>query len=165
MLTSSLLWPRAASSSLWHKQSRVTCPPLIRAFQLSVHEGPIPASGTLIMKSRYLVTTAPLQAHKYQRVFQISWWSQSYFLQNTGSWYQFEGTWGIFVSDPNIVGRILQGCVIWYWPPLQYSCLENSMDRGAWWATVHGVTKSQTPLTNTNTEYIHQWVSLQKPPL
>ena len=27
---------------------------------------------------------------------------------------------------------------------LQYSCLENSMDGGAWWATVHGVTKSQT---------------------
>ena len=28
--------------------------------------------------------------------------------------------------------------------PLQYSCLENPMDRGAWWATVHGVTKSRT---------------------
>ena len=27
---------------------------------------------------------------------------------------------------------------------LQYSCLKNSMDSGAWWATVHGVTKSQT---------------------
>ena len=27
--------------------------------------------------------------------------------------------------------------------PLQYSCLQNSMDRGAWWATVHGVTQSQ----------------------
>jgi len=27
--------------------------------------------------------------------------------------------------------------------PLQYVCLENSMDRGACWATVHGVTKSQ----------------------
>ena len=27
---------------------------------------------------------------------------------------------------------------------LQYSCLENSMDRGAWWAMVHGVTKNQT---------------------
>ena len=27
--------------------------------------------------------------------------------------------------------------------PLQYSCLENSMDRGAWWATVCGVTESQ----------------------
>ena len=30
--------------------------------------------------------------------------------------------------------------------PLQYSCLENPMDRGAWWATVHGVTESQTQL-------------------
>ena len=28
--------------------------------------------------------------------------------------------------------------------PLQYSCLENSMNRGAWRATVHGITKSQT---------------------
>ena len=28
--------------------------------------------------------------------------------------------------------------------PLQYSCLENSMDRGAWWATVHGVTHTHT---------------------
>ena len=28
--------------------------------------------------------------------------------------------------------------------PLQYSCLENSMDRGAWQATDHGVVKSQT---------------------
>ena len=27
--------------------------------------------------------------------------------------------------------------------PPQYSCLENPRDRGAWWATVHGVTKSQ----------------------
>ena len=30
--------------------------------------------------------------------------------------------------------------------PLQYPCLENSKDRGAWWATVHGVTKSWTQL-------------------
>ena len=30
--------------------------------------------------------------------------------------------------------------------PLQYSCLENPMDRGAWWATVHRVTKSGTRL-------------------
>ena len=30
--------------------------------------------------------------------------------------------------------------------PLKYSCLENSMDRRAWWATVHGVAKSQTRL-------------------
>ena len=32
--------------------------------------------------------------------------------------------------------------------PLQYSCLENPMDRGAWWAVVHGVTKSQTRLND-----------------
>ena len=35
-----------------------------------------------------------------------------------------------------------------YGNPLQYSCLENPMDRGTWWAIVHGVTKSQTPLSN-----------------
>ena len=35
--------------------------------------------------------------------------------------------------------------------PLQYSCLESSMDKRAWRATVHGVTKSQTGLsTRTN---------------
>ena len=28
--------------------------------------------------------------------------------------------------------------------PLRYSCLENPMDRGAWWATVHGATKTRT---------------------
>ena len=30
--------------------------------------------------------------------------------------------------------------------PLQYSCLENPMDGGAWWAAIHGVPKSQTRL-------------------
>ena len=32
--------------------------------------------------------------------------------------------------------------------PLQYSCLENPMDGGAWWATVHGVAKSQIRLSD-----------------
>ena len=32
--------------------------------------------------------------------------------------------------------------------PLQYSCLGNPMDRGAWWATVHGVEKNQTQLSD-----------------
>ena len=35
--------------------------------------------------------------------------------------------------------------------PLQYSCLENPMDRGAWWATVHEVTKSRTRLKQCST--------------
>ena len=32
--------------------------------------------------------------------------------------------------------------------PLQYPCLENLMDRGAWWAAVHGVAKSRARLSN-----------------
>ena len=32
--------------------------------------------------------------------------------------------------------------------PLQYSCLENPMDTGSWWVTVHGVTKSRTQLND-----------------
>ena len=40
--------------------------------------------------------------------------------------------------------------------PLQHSCLENSMDGGAWWATVHGVTKSWTRLSDfTFTFHFH----------
>ena len=34
--------------------------------------------------------------------------------------------------------------------PLQYSCLENLMDRGAWWAAVHGVATSRTLLSNSS---------------
>ena len=33
--------------------------------------------------------------------------------------------------------------------PLQHSCLENAMDGGAWWAAVHGVSKSRTRLSNS----------------
>ena len=35
--------------------------------------------------------------------------------------------------------------------PLQYSCLQNPMDRGAWWVTVHGVAKSPTQLKQLST--------------
>ena len=54
-------------------------------------------------------------------------------------------------------GRFLGGG---YGSPLQYSCLENSMYRRAWWATVHGVTKSPTQLIrqhhNTHTLVKHR---------
>ena len=43
--------------------------------------------------------------------------------------------------------------------PLQYSCLGNPMDRGAWWATVHRVTKSQTWLKQLSTQACRQCVS------
>ena len=39
--------------------------------------------------------------------------------------------------------------------PLQYSCLENPMDRGAWRATVHGVAKSQTQLSDFTFTFTH----------
>jgi len=38
--------------------------------------------------------------------------------------------------------------------PLQYACLENPMERGAWWATVHGVAKSRTQLSNFTFTFI-----------
>ena len=42
------------------------------------------------------------------------------------------------------------------WHPLQYSCLENPTDGGAWWAAVHGVAKSQTRLSDfTFTFHFH----------
>ena len=46
--------------------------------------------------------------------------------------------------------------------PLQYSCLENPMGRGAWWATVHGVTKSDMTerLTLLNIPLLVSWVNL-----
>ena len=48
--------------------------------------------------------------------------------------------------------------------PLQFSLLENPMDRGAWWATVHMVTKSQPQLKrlNTHTHTHTQWLPMGK---
>ena len=42
--------------------------------------------------------------------------------------------------------------------PLQYSCLDNSMDRGGWQATVHGVTKSRTQLSDFHFT-LDSWIS------
>ena len=39
--------------------------------------------------------------------------------------------------------------------PLQYSCLENPMDRGAWWAAVHGVARSRTQLSDFTFTFLH----------
>ena len=48
--------------------------------------------------------------------------------------------------------------------PLQYSCLGNPMDRGAWQTTVHGVAKSQTQPSNTCTA-LGEWLKLFVPRL
>ena len=47
--------------------------------------------------------------------------------------------------------------------PLQYSCLENSVDRGAWQATGHGVKKSRTRLSNS-TKTINGMVTVSPGP-
>ena len=41
---------------------------------------------------------------------------------------------------------------------LQYSCLENSMDEGAWYATVHGITKSRTRLNDFAFTFLWWWL-------
>ena len=48
--------------------------------------------------------------------------------------------------------------------PLQYSCLENPMDGGAWWAAVHGVTKSQTRLKrlSSSSNRVFPWEHLPR---
>ena len=76
-------------------------------------------------------------------------------------WYEVEGSpvgspGGCNVKEPACQCRRHKRCrfnpwvgkILWKraWHPLQYSCLENPMDRGAWRATVHRVVKSQTQL-------------------
>ena len=55
---------------------------------------------------------------------------------------------GILASKEN---EIMPYIVIWFGEgngtPLQYSCLENPMDRGAWWAAIHGVAEGWTRLS------------------
>ena len=47
--------------------------------------------------------------------------------------------------------------------PCRYSCLENPMDRGTWWATVHGITESRTRPSNF-TSHISVTSEASKPP-
>ena len=56
----------------------------------------------------------------------------------------FEGNLSAPLLESTI-GKIGEGNAT----PLQYSCLENPMDGGAWWATVHGVAKSWTRLSDS----------------
>ena len=58
--------------------------------------------------------------------------------------------WGVYNSYLNLqnLGKLDKKCGDGNGTPLQYSCLENPMDRGAWWAAVHGVAKSRTRLSN-----------------
>ena len=50
--------------------------------------------------------------------------------------------------------------IVNFYVTFQYSCLENPMDGGAWWAAVHGVSKSQTPLSDFT--FIFHFHALEK---
>ena len=52
------------------------------------------------------------------------------------------------VGDPGLIPGSGRFCGEGNENPLQYSCLETLMDRGSWWATVHGISKSQTGLSD-----------------
>ena len=60
-------------------------------------------------------------------------------------------------SVPGLGGSLAEE----YGNPLQYSCLENPMDRGAWWATVHGVTTRQTRLSDSHFHCVYHFAVQQ----
>ena len=80
-------------------------------------------------------------------------------------------TWTLYClshqGSPNVYHYfcLISICIIYVYidgeadgTPLQYSCLGNPMGRGAWWAAVHGVAKSQTRLSDfTFTFHFHAW--------
>ena len=74
------------------------------------------------------------------------------FIYPSGSGWGFSGS--SVVKNPSAKQEthfdLWVGKIPWtrQWHPLQYSCLGNPMDRGDWWATVRGVPKSQTQLSN-----------------
>ena len=66
----------------------------------------------------------------------------------------------IQIAANDIISFFFYGWVVFHCregngTPLQYSCLENPMDRGAWWAAVHGVAKSRTRLSDLTFTFMH----------
>ena len=78
-------------------------------------------------------------------LFDVLWFTDFYFCLSTE---QQSVTILAAIGHPNEKTDFLS-----FWPchPLQYSCLENPTDIGAWWATVHGVAKSGTRLSDSHT--------------
>ena len=68
-----------------------------------------------------------------------------------------ESSWS--TGDPGLIPGLGRSSGEGNGSPLQYSCLENLMDRGAWRATVHGITKSRTRLSDW-AEIEHTWMTL-----
>ena len=85
---------------------------------------------------------------------------KTFFLSHSLSLFFFCSGWVISAALSSILlihstvssNILLIPFSVFYWEgngiPLQYSCLENPMDRGAWWAAVHGIAKSRTWLSD-----------------
>ena len=115
-----------------------------------------PSGPGLLFAVRFLITVSISVLVMGLLRFSISSWSsfgKLYFSKNlsissTGSNSKESA------CDTGDPGGLIPGEGIGY--PLQYSCLEHPMDRGAWWATVHGVEKSRTRLSGfTFTFHFH----------
>ena len=111
-----------------------------------------------------------MATHSSTLAWKILWPEERGRLQSMGSvtesdmtgWLGFPGSSEVKASDCN-AGDLGSNPGLGRSPaerngnPLQYSCLENPMDGGAWWATVHGVAKSRTRLSDftfTFSDYI-----------
>ena len=74
------------------------------------------------------------------------WQADSLLLHKLGSLINAESA--CHTGDPGLIPGLGKSPRDGKGYPLQYSCLENSMERGAWWATVHVVAESRTRLNN-----------------
>ena len=89
-------------------------------------------SGTWTLSSVYCRPLKLFDQKKNNKYVLPCWLSSKEFICNAGDMGSIPGL-GRYLGEGND-------------NLLQYSCLENPMDRGAWWVTVHGVTKSRTQL-------------------
>ena len=118
--------------------------PALQAYSLPLsHLGSLPFNGTIVnssLSSREALCFLP------QIIFED--WKQIWLPKSLTQWLcGKEPAWS--AGDARLIpgsGRSLGGANS---SLFQYSCWENSTDRGAWWATVHGVSKSQTQLSDS----------------
>ena len=107
--------------------------------------------------------SCPLSPGVCTSSYPLSWWCYltissfaahfSFYLLSFPASGFFLMSW-LFALGGQSVGASASASVLpmnihgWNGNPLQYSCLENPMDRGAWWATIYGFAKSQTRLSD-----------------
>ena len=94
-----------------------------------------------------------LPNHENGKYLYLFWSSGFHFTSLTHILLNIYINTSCFLHDCNVIFHIFFNCLCLVsgegnGNPLQCSCLENSMDGGAWWAVVHGVAKSWTRLSN-----------------